>query len=113
MAKKALLAGVKPKDLDFTGQLPAMAGPVGHHADWPVFIQQGLELLRSALAKIGINLNTEDVPSPDALLERLIDLVEKSPKANWQKWLVLTALKWLHERVHNEPDMVFKALKGA
>jgi hypothetical protein len=113
MAKKKPLAGVKPKDLTFDDVPALSAGLVGHHADWPPFVQQGLELLRSALAKLGIDLNVEDVPSPDALLERLIELVEKSPAVTWQKWLALSALRWLHDRVHHEPDMVFKALKGA
>lgn len=109
MAKEMTLAHVKPKDLDFGVDADAKRS-FGHHAEWPEFVKQGLALLKGALAKIGINLETENFPSPDALLETLIEKVEQAPVANWQKWLVLAALKWLHGKVHH--DELMAAMKG-
>lgn len=119
-AKKELhkhLTHVKDKEIDFEGDVQlAVIDPndktrvMGSPAQWPGWVDQAMTLLRNALLKIGVDVQKMDVPTPDELLHELIEFTDRAP-ASWQKFMVISALTWIHGRIHG--DDILKAIRGA
>jgi hypothetical protein len=81
--------------------------------DWPPFVQVGLGIVKRTLAKVGLTVNFDDIKHPGEYLDLLIEKMKKSPSLSPYKWLALTALYWLHDRIHADHDIFAKAMRAA
>jgi hypothetical protein len=114
-----LLKDVKPKDLVFTGTLDLeRTDPVDRLRAMPkrggvdTWVESALAMLSRALKEAGVDvakLAEEAGNAGDALLHKLIDMVEKS-KPSWQRWVILGALMWIDKHAHTADTLML--LKG-